>query len=278
MVFISGWSCSGIRPGDHRPLPGGRTDRSSPAAPSLPPSTSEFAEVDHFVLNEAELTLPRFLADLEAGRSRSASTATTDLPTSADTPIPAGSWPTCRRYATDEHPVLPRLSVRLRVLQRHGPVRSPPAHQDRRRRSSPNSTRYAPRLARRGVLRRRQFHRQQAQLKEELLPALIDWQQGRRGDGFHTEASINLADDAELTELMVEAGFDTVFIGIETPGRGEPGRVQQDAEPQAATWSRTSNACSAPAWRCRAGSSSASTATPPPFSSARSSSSSRAAS
>ena len=34
---------------------------------------------------------------------------------------------------------------------------------------------------------------------------------------FFTEASINLADDAELLDLMFEAGFDSVFIGIESP-------------------------------------------------------------
>jgi radical SAM superfamily enzyme YgiQ (UPF0313 family) len=54
-------------------------------------------------------------------------------------------------------------------------------------------------------------------LKEELLPALIQWQKGRRGTPFYTEASINLADDEELMRLMVEAGFNQVFVGIETP-------------------------------------------------------------
>jgi radical SAM superfamily enzyme YgiQ (UPF0313 family) len=34
---------------------------------------------------------------------------------------------------------------------------------------------------------------------------------------FNTEVSINLADDEQLMQMMVEAGFDTVFIGIETP-------------------------------------------------------------
>jgi len=54
-------------------------------------------------------------------------------------------------------------------------------------------------------------------LKEELLPALVQWQQGGRGTPFFTEASINLADDEELMRMMVEAGFNQVFIGIETP-------------------------------------------------------------
>jgi radical SAM superfamily enzyme YgiQ (UPF0313 family) len=54
-------------------------------------------------------------------------------------------------------------------------------------------------------------------LKEELLPALIRWQKGSPGTRFSTEVSVNLADDGELMGLMVEAGFDQVFVGIETP-------------------------------------------------------------
>jgi radical SAM superfamily enzyme YgiQ (UPF0313 family) len=34
---------------------------------------------------------------------------------------------------------------------------------------------------------------------------------------FDTEASIDLAQDEELMELMVESGFKAVFLGIETP-------------------------------------------------------------
>lgn len=55
-------------------------------------------------------------------------------------------------------------------------------------------------------------------LKETLLPALIIWQNSHRESiQLYTEASINLADDPELMRLMVEAGFNQVFIGIETP-------------------------------------------------------------
>jgi radical SAM superfamily enzyme YgiQ (UPF0313 family) len=54
-------------------------------------------------------------------------------------------------------------------------------------------------------------------LKTSLLPALIEWRKGKKGCVFYTEASINLADDPQLLDLMVEAGFDSVFIGIESP-------------------------------------------------------------
>jgi len=54
-------------------------------------------------------------------------------------------------------------------------------------------------------------------LKTQLLPALIEWRKGKKGINFNTEASVNLADDRQLMEMMVQAGFDTVFIGIETP-------------------------------------------------------------
>lgn len=55
-------------------------------------------------------------------------------------------------------------------------------------------------------------------LKKEVLPKIIQWQKRHRYPfSFSTETSIDLAGDRELLNLMVEAGFDKVFIGIETP-------------------------------------------------------------
>ena len=56
------------------------------------------------------------------------------------------------------------------------------------------------------------------QLKKELLPAIINWMNKRnRPFAFNTQTSIDLVDDEELMTLMVRAGFDAVFIGIESP-------------------------------------------------------------
>jgi len=55
-------------------------------------------------------------------------------------------------------------------------------------------------------------------LKKEILPAITNWmKQYKYPFVFSTEASINLSDDEELMRMMIDAGFNSVFVGIETP-------------------------------------------------------------
>jgi radical SAM superfamily enzyme YgiQ (UPF0313 family) len=53
---------------------------------------------------------------------------------------------------------------------------------------------------------------------KELCTALAEWRRKYKTSfDFSTEASLNLADDPELMQLMKDAGFTSVFLGIETP-------------------------------------------------------------
>ncbi len=63
-----------------------------------------------------------------------------------------------------------------------------------------------------------------------LLPAIADWQK-ERGYPFSlsTEASVNLVRMNDLMDVMIEAGFDTVFLGIETPN---PKALKKMKKPQ----------------------------------------------
>lgn len=55
-------------------------------------------------------------------------------------------------------------------------------------------------------------------LVKEFLPKLKEWLIARKWPfEFTTEASINLADDEDLMNLMQETGFFAVFVGIESP-------------------------------------------------------------
>ena len=52
----------------------------------------------------------------------------------------------------------------------------------------------------------------------KLLPRVRGWQEDHRWPyEFYTEATLNLALDPGLVAGMVESGFSTVFVGIETP-------------------------------------------------------------
>jgi len=176
----------------------------------------EFEDVDHFVLNEAERTLPPFLADLGRGCARRVY-ETSEFSDIRETPIPMWELADLKRYASmsiqfsrgcpfncEFCNVTALFGHRPRIKTADQIIAELDGLYD---------------LGWRGQIFfvDDNFIGNKGYLKAELLPALIEWQKGKRGLPFFTEASVNLADDKPLMEMMVEAGFDAVFIGIETP-------------------------------------------------------------
>lgn len=176
----------------------------------------QFQNVDHFVLNEAEITLPAFLEDLGRGRAKRVYT-TTEHADMGVSPTPLWSLLPLNDYSG----MALQFSrgcpfncdfCNVTALLGHRP-RTKSAQQIIQELTS------LYKLGWRGSVFfvDDNFIGNRRYLKEELLPALITWQEENKGISFHTEASINLADDQKLIQLMTRAGFTKVFIGIETP-------------------------------------------------------------
>ncbi|NLG28526.1 MAG: B12-binding domain-containing radical SAM protein, partial [Chloroflexi bacterium] len=175
-----------------------------------------FPRVDHFVLNEGEVTLPIFLHDLAAGQPkrlyRSELYANMHL-----SPVPL--WELADLHAYSSMPV--QYSRGCPFDCDFCNITAMLGRRPRTKSAEQITTELDALYAagwRDGVFFvDDNFIGKRRELKEEILPALIAWRQGKRGFGFQTEASIDLADDPQLVAQMVEAGFDTVFVGIETP-------------------------------------------------------------
>ncbi len=204
----------------------------------------EFDEIDHLVLDEAEVTLPPFLEDLKNGCARHVYTSKR-RPDIAETPLPMWSLLDMRKYSTmnlqysrgcpfncDFCDIVvlngntPRTKTKDQVLAELEGL------YDRGWRD--------------GVfVVDDNFIGNKKKLKQEILPAIIAWQSERKFPfGLLTEASINLADDEELMQLMGEAGFDTVFIGIESPNEeslAECNKVQNTERDLVASVKRIQN-------------------------------------
>jgi radical SAM superfamily enzyme YgiQ (UPF0313 family) len=180
-------------------------------------SSSEYYEnVDHLVLNEAEITLPLFLNDLEKGipKHKYTSDEWADITT---TPLPRWDLVPIKKYTsmnlqysrgcpfdcdfcdiTVLYGRKPRTKTKEQVIDEldilyftgwRGPV----------------------------FFVDDNFIGNKAKLKREILPAITEWMEQRKNPFYlNTEASINLADDEQLMQLMVKAGFEAVFIGIES--------------------------------------------------------------
>ena len=176
----------------------------------------DFKDVDHLVLDEAELTLPRFLSDLENNQTKRIYRAEgfCDL---TQTPFPLWNLLNIKKYAsmsiqfsrgcpfncdfcnvTTLFGHRPRFKTTAQIILELDNIYS-------------LGWRSSIFFVDDNFIGNKRF------VKEELLPALIEWRKDKKGCVFFTESSINLADDDELLSMMVEAGFDSVFIGIESP-------------------------------------------------------------
>lgn len=176
----------------------------------------EFSDVDHMVLGEAEGTIGRFADDLEKGLAK-ALYRSDDHPSLDNMPIPMWDLIDLDDYVS--------MSVQYSrgcpfncefcdIIVMNGRV--PRAKQDEQVIAELEA------LSARGwqgpvFIVDDNFIGNRKKVKS-LLRKIIVWQNGRkRRLSFFTEASVDLAEDEELMALMAEAGFNKVFLGIETP-------------------------------------------------------------
>ncbi len=177
----------------------------------------EFEDVDYFVLNEAEVTLPAFLEDLKNGCAKHIYSSK-ELPDIGKTPIPIWELINMKKYA-DMNIQYSRGCpfncefCNISVLYGHK-VRTKTKAQILAELEDLYSQGWRGDL----FFVDDNFIGNRRKLKEEILPAMIEWMERKRYPfSFNTEASIDLSDDEELMQLMVKAGFTSVFVGIETP-------------------------------------------------------------
>ena len=177
---------------------------------------NEFPEIDHFILNEGEVTLPLFLEDLENGNPKRVYTS--DIkPDITQSPVPQWNLINFKDYLkipiqysrgcpfdcefcdiVNLNGKIPRTKEPQQVIQELD------ALYDKGWRGSI-------------FIVDDNFIGDKPKTKE-LLKILIEWQKSKKyRPVFMTEASLNLAEDEELMSLMRDAGFNSVFIGLETP-------------------------------------------------------------
>jgi len=179
-------------------------------------SPEKISGVDHFVLHEAEITLPPFIRDYEKGTPKPIY-STNEKPDITKTPPPRFDLIDFRDYnniALQNSRGCPFNCEFCDIIELFGRV---PRFKDVQQFINEIDLVY--RHGFRGSLFvvDDNFIGNKKKVKE-LLQGIADWQREHNYPfSLFTEASINLAHDDELLQLMVDAGFDMVFVGIETP-------------------------------------------------------------
>lgn len=178
---------------------------------------SRFDGVAHFVLNEAEITLPLFLEDLENGQAKQIyqSDEYADISTS---PLPDFSLADMDEYLYS----IVQYSRGCPYMCDFCDVTALFGRKPRTKTSQQiiNELEWLEKFSdvKLVLFADDNLIGNKRILKGDLLPALIKWRKAHNPSFFFaTQLTINLADDEELMTLLIDAGFRHIFIGIETP-------------------------------------------------------------
>jgi radical SAM superfamily enzyme YgiQ (UPF0313 family) len=177
-----------------------------------------YPQIDHFVLNEAEITLPFFLNDIYAGKDPEKVYKTDEHADISASPVPDYHLLSWKDYAfmsiqvsrgcpfsCDFCEITSLLGQKVRIKGTGQILQELDALYD---------------LGWRGPVSvvDDNFIGNKKEIKYNLLPAMKQWMHLHKYPfTFNIQTSINLADDQELMELLAETGFNSAFIGIETP-------------------------------------------------------------
>ncbi|HEY9873214.1 MAG TPA: DUF4070 domain-containing protein [Candidatus Obscuribacterales bacterium] len=185
--------------------------------PTSVPEEPLNAGADYLILDEGEITLPMFVEAVKRGDTQGIFRSNDEKPDVTSTPIP--------RFDLLEFDAYDSMSVQFSrgcpfqcefcdiiVLYGRKPRTKTPAQ-------LLAELEYLYQLGwRRGVFMVDDNFIGNKRNVKLLLKELKVWQAEHQYPfRFNTEASIDLAQDPELMELMVECYFDAVFLGIETP-------------------------------------------------------------
>ena len=174
-------------------------------------------DVDHFVLDEAEITLPPFLDDFKKGQAKHLYTSKqrADM---KNIPTPLWELIDIKKYASMNIQYsrgCPFDCDFCNITVLYGRV---PRTKEKEQVIEEMESLYRRKWKGGLFFVDDNFIGNKLKLKKEILPSIIEWMKSRNYPfSLSTEVSINLSDDVELMQMMVRAGFDTVFIGIETP-------------------------------------------------------------
>lgn len=177
-----------------------------------------YPQIDHFILNEAELTLPLFLEDLNAGIKLSRVYKTDKFANMHKTPVPDYQLLKMNAYAHMNLQVSRGCPFACDFCE----ITALLGHQVRLKSSEQviKEIELLYKLNWRGPVAvvDDNFIGNKQYIKNELLPILTNWMTEHRYPfQFSIQTSINLADDELLLRAMRKAGFSSAFIGIETP-------------------------------------------------------------